>query len=307
VQFLELDQDAPANQNWKKRFPSAWLIVPIRFQEQLIAFALLQKPRAPRKLDWEDRNLLSVIVLELGAHLIHEHIAHTLSESQQLTEFNKRVTFAVHDLKNSGGQLKLLAHNVERFGHEAEFRADMLSTINHVADKLDKLIERLRTPDELSPAPSEPQIINLLEMVAKIACKPSNRPVRFPNACTSPRILVSLKHPAALESALEHVIANASEASPEGAVVEIRAVQRNGQVSLEVIDAGSGMSEEFIAEQLFRPFHTTKPGGLGIGAYQARALLRELGGDLLVKSVVGKGTTVTLILPSLEGEQAGAA
>src|SRR5579875_3009053 len=122
--------------------------IPIRYKERLRAFALLQKPRATRRMDWEDRNLLGLTVLELGAHLEHEHMAQTLADSQQLAEFNKRVAFAVHDLKNTAGQLKLVVSNAERFGDNPQFQEDMLSTLRHAADQLDKLIEKLRAARE---------------------------------------------------------------------------------------------------------------------------------------------------------------
>ena len=61
------------------------------------------------------------------------------------------------------------------------------------------------------------------------------------------------------------------------------------------------MTPEFIRDELFRPFATTKGGGHGIGAYQARELLREAGGDLLVISRRAGGTTMRLLLPSVRG------
>ena len=56
-------------------------------------------------------------------------------------------------------------------------------------------------------------------------------------------------------------------------------------------------ADAFVAEELFRPLRSTKDGGFGIGAYQARELMRDLGGDILVKSKIGEGTRVTLTLP----------
>jgi signal transduction histidine kinase len=60
------------------------------------------------------------------------------------------------------------------------------------------------------------------------------------------------------------------------------------------------MTPEFIRDQLFRPFETSKIGGSGIGAFQARELLRDIGGDLLVTSAPGRGTTMRLLLPLIE-------
>ena len=57
------------------------------------------------------------------------------------------------------------------------------------------------------------------------------------------------------------------------------------------------MTPEFIRDTLFRPFGTTKKSGYGIGAYQARELMRSAHGDLLVLSEAGQGTIMRIVLP----------
>jgi signal transduction histidine kinase len=57
------------------------------------------------------------------------------------------------------------------------------------------------------------------------------------------------------------------------------------------------MTTEFIRDVLFRPFGTTKKSGYGIGAYQAREVIRRMGGSLEVASTVGVGTEVSIRLP----------
>jgi signal transduction histidine kinase len=57
------------------------------------------------------------------------------------------------------------------------------------------------------------------------------------------------------------------------------------------------MTQQFIEEELFRPLRSTKRGGFGVGGYQIRELMRDLGGDVSVESVLGSGTRVILSLP----------
>jgi signal transduction histidine kinase len=66
-----------------------------------------------------------------------------------------------------------------------------------------------------------------------------------------------------------------------------------------VIDNGKGMSPSFIREQLFKPFSSTKDGGFGIGAFEARALIAAMGGRIEVASREGKGSRFTIILPGI--------
>ncbi len=62
-------------------------------------------------------------------------------------------------------------------------------------------------------------------------------------------------------------------------------------------DNGPGMEARFIEEELFKPFHSTKSGGFGIGAYRCRVLAREPGGEPEAVSARVAGTTMRLSLP----------
>jgi signal transduction histidine kinase len=67
--------------------------------------------------------------------------------------------------------------------------------------------------------------------------------------------------------------------------------------SIEVIDSGRGMSPEFVRNRLFKPFDSSKPNGFGIGAYEARELVRAMGGRLEVESREGLGSRFVIHLP----------
>ena len=56
------------------------------------------------------------------------------------------------------------------------------------------------------------------------------------------------------------------------------------------------MSAEFVRDQLFRPFQSTKSAGMGLGAYESQQYVQSLGGRVVVDSTPGQGTTVTLDL-----------
>jgi len=64
------------------------------------------------------------------------------------------------------------------------------------------------------------------------------------------------------------------------------------------------MDDNFIRDRLFRPFASTKGTGMGIGAYESRAYVQELGGDIQVVSQPGQGTRFTIRLPLLSLNEA---
>jgi signal transduction histidine kinase len=98
-----------------------------------------------------------------------------------------------------------------------------------------------------------------------------------------------------LVGVLEHVVTNAVEAAP-GSPVRVGIEKIGDKVRIYVEDEGAGMTPRFITEELFRPLRTTKGNGFGIGAYQAKETMRDLGGDLEVLSKLGEGTSVSLLL-----------
>ena len=67
---------------------------------------------------------------------------------------------------------------------------------------------------------------------------------------------------------------------------------------VDISDNGPEMDEAFVRDELFLPFHSTKSGGYGIGAFQTRELIRMAGGELEVISEKGFGTTMRMVLPN---------
>ena len=60
------------------------------------------------------------------------------------------------------------------------------------------------------------------------------------------------------------------------------------------------MEGDFVRNRLFQPFASTKPGGFGIGAFEAQSLITAMGGRLSVESRLGCGSTFTILLPAAE-------
>jgi signal transduction histidine kinase len=106
-----------------------------------------------------------------------------------------------------------------------------------------------------------------------------------------------------LERVLGHLIQNAIEATPRDGTVAIRVGSEGAGVLVEIADTGEGMSEEFIRERLFKPFESTKSAGMGIGVFESREYINELGGALEVASSPARGTTFRVILPLYKAAQ----
>jgi hypothetical protein len=110
-------------------------------------------------------------------------------------------------------------------------------------------------------------------------------------------------HPQRLERIVGHVVQNALDATAQdGKVTLTLAAGKDGRANVVVEDDGCGMTAEFVRERLSRPFQTTKSSGMGIGVYETRQYLEEIGGALHYDSEVGRGTRVTIELPRIRRE-----
>lgn len=102
--------------------------------------------------------------------------------------------------------------------------------------------------------------------------------------------------PAAISWVLAKLLDNAMDVSKDGNSVFISTTRHGDHCTLEVEDQGVGIPEEHV-KKLFTPFFSTKPGGSGISLAACKKTLREIGGDIRVKSEVGSGTSFTIVVP----------
>src|SRR5690606_19382205 len=125
---------------------------PPRFRSRLLGVVVLARPAFARTLDWEDFDLLRVIGRQLASYLAEQASQDALGEAQRFDEFNRRIAFVMHDIKNLASQLSLLARNAEKHAEKPEFRADMLLTLKKSSEKLNALLARL---GRYGPQPGE--------------------------------------------------------------------------------------------------------------------------------------------------------
>jgi C4-dicarboxylate-specific signal transduction histidine kinase len=119
-------------------------------------------------------------------------------------------------------------------------------------------------------------------------------------------VLVSSETPVVLDkdklcNVIYHIVSNAQQATTNDGkvdiVIELSIDER--YMLINIVDTGCGMSEDFIRTRLFKPFDTTKGNaGMGIGAFDAKAYLDKIGGQLLVQSKLQQGTNFTLKIPT---------
>jgi signal transduction histidine kinase len=102
-----------------------------------------------------------------------------------------------------------------------------------------------------------------------------------------------------LQQVFINIILNALDAMPGGGTLTIEANQKENLAAVRITDTGTGIRPEHLP-RIFDPFFTTKGlgKGTGLGLSIGYAIVKEHEGQILVDSLVGQGTTFTIILPA---------
>jgi putative PEP-CTERM system histidine kinase len=290
--FGQSGAKSQASPDWARRNAQAWLAVPLVLLEEIIGFVVLAQPRAPQTLDWESSDLLLTIGRQSASWLMEELSANALAESRALIEYGKRFSFIAHDVKNVSSQLGLMIANMKNFDDKPEFRADMARTMEAAIKRLNGLLDKLRT-DRAGPATEGKA--DIATIVAGVV-RDLHSPAVTVKQQAQPGFCETIAE-GDLRSVLTHVITNALEASAPGDPVSVTLQADERQTIIAVQDRGCGMAPDFIKNELFVPMRSTKKRGHGIGAFQARELVRAAGGTLEVVSTVGAGTLIRIALP----------
>jgi putative PEP-CTERM system histidine kinase len=277
---------------WLVEIPNAWLLVPLATGSEMIGFVVLATARTKIDVNWEVNDLLKAAGRQAGAFLGQLQATEALLEVRKFDAFNRMSAFVVHDLKNIVAQLSLMLKNAERHRDNPEFQQDMLMTVEHSVERMRQLMMQLR--EGATPVDS-PRGIDLGDVIRRIQTAKAAQG-RDLEIDLSDKV-VAKGHEDRVERVIGHIVQNALDATENGGRVWVSLKRQGEHAMVTVGDTGHGMTPEFLRERLFKPFQTTKPAGMGIGAYESFQYVHELGGKISVDSTLNVGTQVSLLLP----------
>lgn len=108
-----------------------------------------------------------------------------------------------------------------------------------------------------------------------------------------PEIMVDVER---MKRVFVNIIRNALDAMPNGGRLTIKSAIKDGFIEFSFADTGVGMNKE-VLENIWTPFFTTKPRGLGLGLAICKRIVEAHGGRISATSEVGRGSTFTVTLP----------
>ncbi|MFT7288053.1 MAG: putative PEP-CTERM system histidine kinase, partial [Halieaceae bacterium] len=232
---------------------------------------------------------------QAAALLAQQRASSALVEARQFDAFNRLSAYVIHDLKNILAQQSLMIANARKHRDNPAFIDDMISTVENSVERMQRLMDQMRSGLRSADA-STVSLARLLETV--VAQRSATQPLPQLSAQGDCRVIADRHR---LTTVFDHLIQNAQEATDDHGSITLGLESTGDFAQVLIGDTGAGMSEAFIRERLFKPFESTKGlTGMGIGAFESREYVRQIGGSISVESTPGVGTTFTVMLPLVE-------
>jgi putative PEP-CTERM system histidine kinase len=287
-------REAPGDLGDLCKQTDARLLSPLVAGDELLGFLTVSENCFGIPYEQDDLDLLKSLSTQISGVLLGARLSSELLQSRQLETLHRLSSFLLHDLKNLTSSLSLLVENAAENMDDPEFRQDAITTLSEGVNRLKLIIGRLmELPGELALEVEEGDLNALAQKAIRPYDGRNGAKIVMDFADLPPIPMDAEK----IERVVENLVANAVDALSNGGEIRVRTGTDKEWVFLAVEDTGCGMTEAFIRRKLFRPFQSSKKGGLGIGLFQCKTVVEAHGGKIEVESTPGKGSRFRVLLP----------
>src|SRR6266704_1760809 len=240
----------------------------------------------------EVTGILAVVKDVTSLRRLHEQIV----RSERLAAAGLLAAGVAHEVGNPLTCISALAQVLMARTSDKAILDDLENIEVHVG-RISRIVQDLTRQTRPAPATlREASVGNLVDTAVNLARhNPAVRRMKMGSAVDPalPAVRVAPDH---LVQVFLNLILNAADS---GGHLTIRAVRTGGAIRVIFDDTGCGMTAEEM-RRLFDPFHSTKDNErrLGLGLFVSHEIVRQHGGDLLVESQPGVGSTFTIVLPT---------
>ena len=240
-------------------------------------------PRPPvRELSEIAQGIATLAQRLAEAREIQERLGRDLAQKERLVALGRVVAGVAHEVRNPLASIKLRLDLAMAGDTFVELPPAVTQAIAHASSeitRLDRLVADLLIVSGRALGPRQPTDVGALLRARVEALAPwgALRGVTIRTAGGSASLPADSD---AMARALDNLLRNAIEASPDGGTIAATVYDDGTAVHIRVQDAGAGVPVGRVGE-LFEPFFTTKPEGTGLGLAISRAIARAHGGDVI--------------------------
>ena len=219
-----------------------------------------------------------------------------LIQSERMATIGELAGMVGHDLRNPLTAIKNAAYylRVKQDSCSEDNRKKMFAIIESAIAHADKIINDLQEYSRdmrleltnCSPQSILKEALTIIQVPdrVKIIDNTNEEPIFRADKVKMVRVFIN-------------IIKNAIDAMPEGGTLRVKSTQINGNVKISFTDTGIGMPKETLSK-LFSPLVTTKAQNMGFGLAICKRIMNAHQGQITVQSIEGKGTTVTVTMPT---------
>jgi signal transduction histidine kinase len=242
----------------------------------------------------------------------HARAEEALRRRDRLAAMGELASTVAHEVRNPLNAVGMTAQRLKREflgatpagAAEREELQDLLGIMTSETQRIDRIVQQFL--EYARPPRLAPEAVDLGALVDDVAgrarSRAESRGVRVELEASGAGIAVV--DPAQLRQALDNLVRNAVEATPEGGRVSLSACREGGGHAVEVRDTGRGIEPDHLP-RIFDLYFTTKADGTGVGLALTQQIVTAHGGTIEVDSRPGGGTTMTVRLPAGEEKARG--
>lgn len=310
----EVAGDNP-HQQLQSLIPHSHIIVPLIARSRVIGAMSFGRDTASRDYDASDLLVAEELAVRAALAIDNAMLYRDVQEAVQLRD--AFFSIASHELKTPLtsllGQAQLLQRRLTQADAAPERNQRSIQVILDQAQRLNKLLATLLDVSRLSLGQMivahEPLDLHALiqQVVGNFQHDLEHHTLIYR---TSGQPFVVLGDMMRLEQVFQNLVQNAVKYSPQGGQIVVQAERRIDQVVISVIDHGIGIAAHELGN-LFQRFYRVNNAavqhinGMGIGLYIVKEIVTAHGGEVMVRSVEGQGSTFVVSLPLAEGAAEG--
>jgi two-component system sensor histidine kinase HydH len=225
-----------------------------------------------------------------------------LRRAERLSTLGELAAEITHEIRNPLASIKGTAEILQDpstpYSKREEFSQLMLEEVNRLNHVIENFLELARFQRLHREKTNVNEILERILQIFDFQLGRKNITARTHFASDLPDIQLDASQ---MEQAVLNLLLNAVAAMPDGGMIELTTelhkIDGSEKVLIEIADTGAGISPEHLP-YVFNPFFTTRSDGTGLGLSIVRRILKAHGGSVEISSETGKGTRVTLVLPT---------